>query len=107
MADLPDNIFQNWKHSFEEDAGGITVYRPASYNFPRARGRAGLEFRRDGTLIEWSAGPADAPKGLPGRWVSESPTRVRISPQESARPARTLEIVQCDDNILKVKQHPV
>nr|WP_271213949.1 zinc metalloprotease [Rhodococcus wratislaviensis] len=30
-----------WGHSFEEDHDGVRVYRPAGFDFPRARGRGG------------------------------------------------------------------
>ncbi|MGW1344154.1 hypothetical protein ACWCOV_24135 [Kribbella sp. NPDC002412] len=58
-----------WTHSFEEDHDGITVYRPDDFAFPPARGRRGVEFRPDGTLVEWVIGRGDAPEARPdGRW---------------------------------------
>ena len=107
MADLPDEIFRKWQHSFEEDASGVTVYRPTDYNFPRARGRAGIEFARDGKFTEWAIGPGDAQRGMPGRWTVEGPNRVRISFEPGTRAARVLEILQHDANVLRVKQSSV
>ncbi|WP_221934986.1 hypothetical protein [Georgenia yuyongxinii] len=69
-----------WGHSFEEDHDGIEVYRPAGYDFPRARGRAGIELRADGTFVEWAVGPGDAPEPHEGRWDSDpSGTRLEVA----------------------------
>jgi hypothetical protein len=106
MNQLPNDIFQRWGHSFEEDTGDITVYRPAEYEFPRARGRAGIEFKPDRTFIDWAIGPADASRGINGHWQMEGPGRVRVSFEGNVRPARVLDILQCDAGILRVRQQP-
>jgi hypothetical protein len=103
VSDLPNEIFRKWQHSFEEDADGVTVYRPTEYSFPRARGRAGIEFGPEGKFTEWMIGPADAQRGVPGQWTVEAPVGIRISfPQPNAA-ARTLEIVHLDQGVLKVR----
>jgi hypothetical protein len=104
MNELPNEIFRKWGHSFEEDTGGTTVYRPSEHVFPRARGRAGIEFRQDGTFVDWIIGPADAQTGINGHWQLEGPGRVRISYEGNARAPRVLEIVQCDAGVLIVRQ---
>lgn len=104
MPGLPNEIFRKWQHSFEEDAGGVTVYRPVEYNFPRARGRAGIEFGPDGKFTDWMIGPADAQRGTPGQWTAETPGRVRISLPQAQTSSRTLEIVHVDESVLKVRQ---
>jgi len=48
---LPSQIFRRWTHSREEDRADILVYRPKDYPFPPARGREGLEFRKNGEFI--------------------------------------------------------
>ena len=106
MTNLPSQIFQKWIHSFEEDTGDIIVYRPAEYPFPRARGRAGIEFKPNGQFIDWTVGPADTQRSINGHWQLEGPGRVRVSFEGNARPARILEILQCDAGILKVRQQP-
>jgi hypothetical protein len=105
MTELPDEIFRKWMHSFEEDTDGIIVYRPAEYEFPRARGRDGIEFRSDGVFIDWEIGRTDALRGINGRWEMEGPGRVRILLEEGREP-RILEILQCDAEILKVREFP-
>ncbi|WP_197725454.1 hypothetical protein [Actinoplanes sp. OR16] len=57
-----------WMHSFEEDHDGIRIYRPDDWDFPRARGRSGIEFRDDGTYVDWAIGRGDADEARPGRW---------------------------------------
>jgi hypothetical protein len=106
MNQLPNDIFQRWGHSFEEDTDDITVYRPAEHEFPRARGRAGIEFKPDGTFIDWTIGPADASSGINGHWQMEGPGRVRVSFEGNVRPSRVLDILQCDAGILRVRQPP-
>jgi hypothetical protein len=103
MSGLPNEIFRKWQHSFEEDADDVHVYRPVEYNFPRARGRAGIEFGPDGRFTEWTIGPADAQRGLPGQWRVEAPGRIRISFPQQSRAPRTLEIVHLDRGVLEVR----
>jgi hypothetical protein len=105
MSQLPAGIFRRWVHSFEEDAGDVAVYRPVDYDFPLARGRRGIEFKRDGEFVEYSIGQTDAPLGSPGTWRSEGPNRASITFTD--RPsAYTLEIVDFDGNLLKVRKSP-
>ena len=106
MNELPNEIFRKWMHSFEEDNEGIMVYRPDEYDFPRARGRDGIEFRSDGVFIYWGIGPTDAPRGINGHWRVESSGRVLVSFEGNVQPSRILEILQIDAGILKVRQLP-
>ncbi len=106
MSELPDSIFKRWVHSFEEDAGDVAVYRPRDYDFPLARGRRGLEFKKDGGFIEYRIGPTDAPLGVPGRWRSEGPNQVRIIFTDHRKSPYVLEIVYCDGELLKVRRSP-
>jgi hypothetical protein len=81
------------------------VYRPADFEFPRARGRDGIEFRRDGTFIEWQIGPTDASRGATGRWRSDGSNRVRVTfEMNPTSTPRALEIIQCDEQILIVRR---
>ena len=104
MTELPRDIFRRWGHSFEESIGEVVVYRPAEYEFPRARGRAGIEFRSDGTFIDWVIGPGDARQGINGHWQIEDTGRVRVSFDGNIRAPRVLEILQCDAEMLRLRQ---
>lgn len=106
MSGAPNDIFGRWMHSFEEDEGDLTVYRPASYDFPRARGRAGIEIHPDGTFVELAIGRGDANEAVPGRWQMVGPDRLRTTGGEAMRPPRTLEIVESGPDILKVRASP-
>lgn len=108
MGDVPDALFRRWVHSFEEDSGGVAVYRPESFPFPLARGRDGLEFTPDGRFVEWRIGRGDAPEGIEGRWQIEGPDRLMVS-QGSAMTSEpnvesALDIVECNDDVLKVRR---
>lgn len=100
---LPDEIFRQWVHSFEEDTAGVRVYRPADYDFPRARGRSGIEFRPNGEFVELSIGPTDTPQPASGEWQAEGDNRVSISFGEESLAPQELEIVSVDDERLVVR----
>lgn len=106
MTELPEEIFRKWIHSFEEDQNGVIVYRPAEYDFPPARGRDGIEFRRDGVFIDWGVGRTDALRGVNGHWKVEAPGRVRISFEGNIQPPGIIEILQCDEKVLKLREMP-
>jgi len=69
MTALEDDLMRRWGHSFEDDVNGLLVYRPADYDFPRARGRDGIEFQPGGVYVEWMIGPGDGRVGKPGTWM--------------------------------------
>jgi hypothetical protein len=104
MTQLPDQIFNLWIRSYEEDSNGIIVYRPEEFKFPISRGRQAIEFRRDGTFIDWDIGSADGKREpVNGRWQMEGPRQVRVY-FEGSRPSRILDLVQFDSEVLKVRE---
>ena len=59
-----------WLHSREEDGTETTVFRPASYPFPPARGRRGFQLAADGTATAIGPGPGDRTAAAPrGTWT--------------------------------------
>jgi hypothetical protein len=106
MNKLPNEIFQKWMHSFEEDIDGIMVYRPTNYSYPLARGRDGIEFRTDGVFIDWKIGPTDATSGINGHLENEGSGRVRVYFEGNTGSPRIIEILQIDAGILKIRQFP-
>jgi hypothetical protein len=68
MPDAGSGVTGRWLHSFEEDHDDVLVYRPADHDFPRARGRDGIEFGPDGSFVDWAVGRGDASEAVPGRW---------------------------------------
>jgi hypothetical protein len=93
-------LFKSWGHSREEDADGLTVYRPAGFKFPISRGRDGLEVRRDGTFVRHDPGPDDAGRKTSGSWKFVD-DKLHVSMGDDA--PRRGTIVQCDDDVLKVR----
>ncbi len=105
MTTLQACLFQRWTHSFEDDSGDITVFRPENYPFPPARGRSGIEFNADGTFVDWDIGSGDAQsRGVTGRWQQEGPARLRVQFEADSRAPELLEIIECADNLLKIRQ---
>ena len=91
-----------WMHSFEEDHGDVTVYRPAAHEFPRARGRDGIEFAPDGSFTEWAIGRGDANQPLPGRWRDVGDGRLEVATERGG--PQVLEIVRATPDRLEVRR---
>ncbi|MEG4109124.1 hypothetical protein [Microcoleus sp. S13_C5] len=101
---LPSQIFKRWTHSREEDRADILVYRPKDYPFPPARGREGLEFRENGEFIRYQIGATDRSLGVPGRWSIQNTNMVEVEFPNQSVSSYTLTILECDEQILKVRQ---
>jgi hypothetical protein len=98
----PDQrLFQRWGHSFEEDHEGVLVYRPADFDFPRARGRDGIEFRADGSYVDWVVGPGDARQPRVGSWQLGDDGRLRLTTAAGAQ--RVVEVVQLAPDRLELQ----
>jgi hypothetical protein len=102
---LPSPIFRRWTHSHEEDRGDILVYRPNDYSFPPARGRKGLEFCENGEFLYYPIGPADRSLAVPGRWIIQQSNVVEIQFADRSIPSYLLTILECNDQMLKVRQN--
>lgn len=101
---LPSQIFRRWMHSREEDVGDTLVYRPSDYPFPPARGREGIEFRENGEFIRYEIGSTDRSLATPGRWSVQETNKVKVQFPNQSASLHTLTILECDEQILKVKQ---
>ncbi len=102
-AKLPAGVFRHWVHSYEEDAGGVQVYRPAGYKFPPSRGRAGFEIKRDGSFVDYPIAPADGNEKVPGTWRLDESGRVVVTFRDRRREPRVFRVVECDGKVLKIK----
>ncbi|MGH3564587.1 MAG: hypothetical protein ACRDRH_00860 [Pseudonocardia sp.] len=103
---LPASTFQHWRHSFEEDSGGVEVFRPDGVTLPPAFGRDGFEMRADGTFIQDDIGPADGIVRVPGRWTLLGPARVAAF-FDGARPDYSFEVLDVDDSVLRRRLDPL
>jgi hypothetical protein len=101
MPASEEQLFRRWGHSFEEDHDDVRVYRPAEYDFPRARGRDGIEFRPDGSYIDWVVGPGDAREPRGGRWRPEGDGRIRVT--TAADQERVVEVLSVSPDRLELR----
>lgn len=99
-------LYQKWVHSYEDEKGdGIEVYRPESYSFPPSRGRKGIKFQKDGSMVRFDIGPADGTKFLMGKWEGTkfgNTMKVVINGGESS--VYFLEVVSVSKDMLKVRR---
>ncbi|MCF8242459.1 MAG: copper resistance protein NlpE [Melioribacteraceae bacterium] len=63
-------LFQEWKHSSEEERDSVIIYRPgASINFPPTKFRGTIVFYQDGRFKYSAVNPSDAPFYKFGIWA--------------------------------------
>ena len=91
-----------WGHSFEEDHDDITVYRPTSFDFPRARGRDGIEFCSDGSYVDWAIGRGDAPERRAGTWAPGAAAQ-RLDVTTSTGDRKVMHVVTHADDRLELR----
>ncbi len=81
----PSPVLGVWLHSHEDDTPTVSIYRPRDFPFPRSRGRSGLEFREDGTVVEYRPGADDRSRPTTGTWYALGDNRYSMSfPTEDA-----------------------
>ncbi|MFJ3670712.1 hypothetical protein ACIPSE_30060 [Streptomyces sp. NPDC090106] len=102
MSGPPEALIGTWVHAHEEDSPGVSVYRPAGYPLPPARGRRGLEFAADGTFTDRPLGRGDVPGRRTGRWALADPEGHRLTLGLPCA-ERELEVLYVDDQVLKVR----
>lgn len=100
---LREALEQEWIHSREEDTETEMVFRPASYDFPPARGRKSFTLMPDGELIEGGIAPNDARQETAGTWKLED-DHLAFYTQSATEPTRTMKIASLDKDRLVVKK---
>src|SRR5262245_51643240 len=85
-------IAGRWIHSFEEDAGGIEVYR-SGFDFPPAP-RDAFELFRNGTFVLDEVDPGGATAQMRGHWQQPTIDRLAMSFDDGEHAAFTLQAVQ-------------
>jgi len=91
-------------HSHEEDTATETVYRPASFAFPRSRGRSAMALKPDGGLVETGPGPTDRPQESRGTWKLAEDDTLSMYEKGQAKPKRTMKIVSLEQDKLVVRK---
>jgi hypothetical protein len=87
-----------WLHSQEEDRNDARVYRPRDYAFPPTRGRSAVEFRADGTYVEYNSGPDDRGQAVVGEWHDRGDGRVQITTHTGTR-----QVLSCTKKMLVIE----
>jgi hypothetical protein len=101
-----DLLGQHWVHSHEEDTATEMVFRPATHQFPRSRGRQALQLGADGTLVEGGPGPSDRPERSPGRWRLTEDGGLALYRGSASTPYRVLRIVSLSKDRLVLRKAP-
>ena len=103
MAEDPEKVLTNrWIHSHEEDTPAEMVFRNASFDFPRSRGRSGFELRPDRSMVEIQPGAADEGEETKGKWELRQDNDLVFFKPGAKEPARTLKIISADKDRLVV-----
>jgi hypothetical protein len=95
-------VGRRWVHSHEEDTDEELVYRPADHPFPPSRGRTSFELRPDGTYVESSPGPVDAPEESAGTWSLDDDRLILGAVGD--RPGHAWEITGAEPERLTVRR---
>lgn len=102
---LPQAIFRSWKHSREEDCGGVLVFRPSdTFDFPPAFFRDEMTFRENGRFSLTRPGPADAPQTSLGTWQALGSDRIRIEFANPQQRPLNIQIVAIDETVLMIRR---
>ena len=104
VSGLPAEIFGIWLHSHEEDTQTTTVYRTRGYTFPPARGRDAVEFRPDGTFIQYGSGPDDRGQAVTGRWHDLGGGRIQIIVPQDGERSSVWQILSSANGVLTIEK---
>ena len=104
VSGLPAEIFGIWLHSHEEDTPTTTVYRTRGYTFPPSRGRDAVEFRPDGTFIQYGSGPDDRDQAIVSRWQDLGSGRVQITVPANDGSSSVWRILSCAHGVLTIEK---
>ena len=97
----PAQLAQRWIHFHEEDTPAGQVFRPASFQFPLARGRRSFELKPDGRLLARDIGPDDRGVNSEGTWELEGGDRLRLRPASGRERVYQIEDASADRLVLR------
>ncbi len=86
------DLIGHWVHSHEEDSATEMIFRPASFSFPRSRGRDSFELQAN-ALIERGPGPADAATETRGTWSVSADGGLSFFHGAAKKAARVMKVV--------------
>jgi hypothetical protein len=79
------------------------VFRPASFSFPRSRGRTSFELLSGGKLVDHGFGAGDATTETRGTWEQQPDGTLALYHDDSKEPDRVLKIVKAERDRLVVQ----
>ena len=97
-------LAQKWVHSHEEDTDDEMVFRPASYAFPRSRGRKSFELDAGGRLVTSGIGPDDLPVRGQGQWQLKGSDKLALEPAGPGARKTVMQILHVAPDKLVVKK---
>ena len=97
-------LHRRWIHSHEEDTDSEVVYRPATFDFPPSRGRAGFELKPDHSYAEIGVSRNDVPQDTAGIWELEDSDNLIISISVQSAPSRKMQVTFVDEGRLVIKR---
>lgn len=95
---------QHWVHSHEEDTGTEMVFRPATFPFPRSRGRNAFDLKQGGKFIDIGIAPTDGNQSSEGTWELDDNNHLILFSDLQSKSKRALQIVSVDKDRLIVKK---
>jgi hypothetical protein len=101
---LDKTLEGHWVHSHEEDTPASMVFRPASYAFPRSRGRSGFQLQPGGKAIEYGIGPTDRTAEAECSWHLEQGNELTLVLGKPSGVQRRLPIESASNDRLVIKR---
>lgn len=103
-TNYPEALQKEWKHSYEESAAGVDIYRPADYKiFTPSKFRRVYNFKANGKCEYLVLHPADAHYMANGTWNYNPETRYIQIRDEKSEQVVLLEVLEIGKDILKVQ----
>ena len=97
-------LAQKWVHSHEEDTANEMVFRPASYAFPRSRGRKSFQLAPGGKLVTSDIGPDDRSVRGQGRWQLEASDKLALERAGPGARKSVMQILEVEPDKLVIKK---
>lgn len=95
----------DWKHAYEEDKDGISVFRPSiSQDFAPSMYRLQLILKDSNEAEYLVLSPVDAHYMESGKWDYDAGTRQLVITDKEGKTVHQYEIVEVTDNLLRVKE---
>ncbi len=100
----PEELQKEWKHSYEESAGNVEIYRPADYKtFAPSKFRQVYQLEENGRCEYLVLHPADAHYMAPGTWNYRPDIRQLRILNSNGGQVVLFEVLEITNNLLKLQ----